>query len=852
MKISLNKIARVNQSYGAAGNPVQNGVQDLVEKIGAQLGAVEEVIEFGKKLEGVIVAKVISCKDHENSDHLHVCQIDDGGKTQNVDRDENGLVTVVCGAPNVREGLTVAWLPPGATVPDSYGTDEPFVLSARPLRGVVSNGMLASPRELALGDDHDGILEITDEVAPGTLFVDAFNLRDEVIIDIENKMFTHRPDCFGLLGVARELEGIHRRAYKSPDWFSLQPSFPQVETEELQLGVRNELPDLVPRFMAVTMRNVTIKQSPLWLRIYLAEMGVKSINNIVDYTNFFMLLTGQPLHAYDYDKVQAQDANADHATLVIRHPRAGEKITLLNGKEIEPRAEAIMIATQDKLIGVGGVMGGADTEVDQNTKNIILECATFDMYSIRRTAMAHGLFTDAVTRNNKGQSPLQNAAVLAKTIDEIQRYADGKVASNVIDDNHLSEEVVARGSLHPAITTTADFVNARLGLQLSASEMAQLLTNVEFRVDLQDDQLTITAPFWRTDIAIPEDIVEEVGRLYGFDHLPLELPQRDVTPTVKNTMYELKKQIRSTLAAAGANEVLTYSFVHGNMLQKAGQDPDLAFQLSNALSPDLQYFRTSLTPSLLDKVHMNIKAGHDTFALFEMNKTHNLLHADDDQGLPTEFNMLSLVMATNDKRVPKGQSAAYYDARAYLEHLTNSLGIAVQFDPIKTEPNFPVVRPFDMQRSAMVRVKGTDIYLGIIGEFKASVRKQFKLPVDSAGFEIGLNELLGTAGRTNEYVQLPRFPKVNLDICLAVPAATEAQELYNFVQQSISEVRPENTYDQLSFLDIYQRQDDTDHKQITFHYSIASYVKTMTDTEALKILDHVAEAAKKEFGAERV
>lgn len=852
MKISLNKITKINELYGSAGNPAPDGVDALVEKIGAQLGAVEEVIAFGKKLEGVIVAKVVSCKDHENSDHLHVCQIDDGGKAQDVDRDQNGYVTVVCGAPNVREGITVAWLPPGSTVPDSYGTEEPFVLSARPLRGVVSNGMLASPRELALGDDHDGILEITDDVAPGTPFVDAFNLRDETIIDIENKMFTHRPDCFGLLGVARELEGIQQRAYKSPEWYTLNPTFPGIETDELKLEVRNELPELTPRFMAVTMRNVAIKSSPLWLRIYLAEMGVKSINNIVDYTNWFMLETGQPLHAYDYDKVKAQDANADHATLVVRHPQAGEKITLLNGKEIEPRAEAIMIATNDKLIGVGGVMGGADTEVDANTTNIILECATFDMYSIRRTSMAHGLFTDAVTRNNKGQSPLQNAAVLAKIVDDIRRDADGKIASTVIDDNHVSHEAMERGSLHPAITLTTEFVNARLGLTLPANEMAQLLTNVEFRVDTRGDELTVTAPFWRTDIAIPEDIVEEVGRLYGFDHLPLELPQRDVTPTVKNALYELKKQLRGTLAAAGANEVLTYSFVHGNMLQKAGQDPDLAFQLSNALSPDLQYFRLSLTPSLLDKVHMNIKAGHDQFALFEMNKTHTLLHADDDQGLPTEFNMLSLVVATNDKRVQKGQGAAFYDARKYLEHLADSLGIAVQFDPLKTEPNYPVVRPFDPQRSAMVRVKGTDIYLGIIGEFKASVRKQFKLPVHSAGFEIGLQELQGTAGRAGGYTQLPRFPKVNLDICLAVPASTSAQELYNFVRQKIADVRPEDTLDDLSFLDIYQREDDKEHKQITFHYSIASFVKTMTDTEALALLNHAAEEAKKEFGAERI
>lgn len=852
MKISLNTLRFVNKHYNTSGDPAPNGVAELVEKIGAQLGAVEETIDFGAKYEGVIVAKIVSCVDHENSDHLHVCLLDDGGKAEGVARDANGHVQVVCGAPNAREGITVAWLPPGSTVPETAGTDDPFVLSARPLRGVVSNGMLASPRELALGDSHDGILEITEEVAPGTSFADAFNLRGDTIIDIENKMFTHRPDCFGLLGVAREIAGIYHQPYKSPDWYRTDAEIPAIEAEELPLTVRNEVPAEVLRFMAITMRDVEIKPSPLWLQIFLAKMGVKSINNIVDYTNFFMLETGQPLHVYDYDKVMAQDANADHATLVTRYPQPGEKIVLLNGKEIEPREQAIMIATNDELIGVGGVMGGADTEVDDNTKNIILECATFDMYSIRRTSMAHGLFTDAVTRNNKGQSPLQNRAVLAKIVDEIRQFAGGKIASAVIDDNHVDETALQRNSLHESVKLSANFINVRLGLQLTTQQIQMLLQNVEFDVVVAGDDLTVTAPFWRTDIEIPEDIVEEVGRLYGFDHLPLELPKRDVSPTQEDPLLTFKQRVRAILAAAGANEVLTYSFVHGKLLEKVGQDAALAFKLSNAISPELQYYRESLTPSLLDKVHQNIKAGYDSFALFEMNKTHNLLHPDNDNGLPTEFNMLSLVYVTDDKRVQKEQGAAYYDAQKYLTYLLDELGITVQFEKLTNEPNFPVVKPFDVQRSALVRVKGTDIYLGIIGEFKSSVRKQLKLPQHTAGFEIGLQELLGTAGRTSGYVQLPRFPKVEQDICLKVPANLEYQELYNFAADKLNEVQPDSALANLAPVDIYQRQDDQEHKQITFRYSIANYDKTMTDAEVSKMLDHLTAAAAKAFAAERI
>ncbi len=852
MKISVNKIRKINELYQAAGDPAPHGVQDLVEKIGAQLGAVEETIEYGKRFDGVIVSKVVSCVKHENSDHLNICKIDDGGKAQDVERDENGYVQVVCGAPNVREGLTVAWLPPGSTVPESFEDDEPFVLSARPLRGVVSNGMLASARELSIGESHDGIVELPEDIIAGTPFAVAFNLVGDVIIDIENKMFTHRPDCFGLLGVAREIAGIQHTAYKSPDWYTVNPTFPGIEAEELPLTVRNELPELVPRFMAAVLRDVTIKPSPLWLQIYLAQVGVKSINNIVDYTNWFMLETGQPLHAYDYDKVAAHDTDTHGATLVVRYPKQGEKIALLNGKEIEPRAEAIMIATNDTLIGVGGVMGGTTTEVDENTKNIILECATFDMYSIRRTSMTHGLFTDAVTRNNKGQSPLQNAGVLAKAIDEIRTAADGKLASAVVDDNHLDEATRTRGALYAPVTVTPDFINARLGLTLTAEEICTLLKNVEFTVDQDGDSLIATAPFWRTDIEIAEDIVEEVGRLYGFDHLPLELPKRDLTPTQKDSMLTFKQRVRSILAAAGANEVLTYSFVHGNLMEKVGQNPEQAFQLSNAISPELQYYRMSLTPSLLDKVHMNIKAGYGKFALFEMNKSHNLLHADTDQGLPTEFNMISLVFAANDKQADKQMGAAFYEARTYLTYLTDTLGIAVQFEAISNEPDFPVVKPFDLKRSALVRVKGTDTYLGIIGEFKSSVRKALKLPEHSAGFEIGLKELLGTSGRTGGYAQLPRFPKTEQDICLKVPAGVAYQDLYNLVWNTLAEIQPEATVPALRPIDIYQREDDPEHKQVTLRFSIASFEKTMTDAEVSKMLEKVASAAHEAFQAEVV
>lgn len=850
MKISLNDIRYYQKKYNWSADPAPNGVNELIEKIGAQLGAVEETIEFGKKFEGVVVAKVISCVDHENSDHLHVCKVDDQGAVKDLERDENGYVTVVCGAPNVREGLTVAWLPPGSTVPETVGTDEPFVLSARPLRGVVSNGMLASPRELALGDSHEGILEITDDIPAGMSFSVALNLVDDTIIDIENKMFTHRPDCFGLMGVAREIAGIYHQPFTSPDWYRATPELPEIETQELALEVRNELPVDVPRFVAITMRNVTVGPSPLWLQVFLAKMGVKSISNIVDYTNYYMLLTGQPLHAYDYDKVMAQDSDADHATLVVRYPEEGEKITLLNGKRIEPRAQAIMIATNDTLIGVGGVMGGADTEVDENTKNIIIECATFDMYSVRRTSMAHGLFTDAVTRNNKGQSPLQNMAVLAKIVDQL-RETGAQVASRFIDVNHVDTVVMERGQLHAPVKLSREFINTRLGLSLTTQEIQALLRNVEFTAITEADDLTVGAPFWRTDIEIPEDIVEEVGRLYGFDKLPRELPERDLSPVAKDATLELKKRVRQILSSAGANEVLTYGFTHGNLLEKAGQDPNSAFKLANAISPDLQYLRMSVTPSLLDKVHMNIKAGHNEFALFEINKTHNLLHENDDNGLPTEFMLMSLVYAANDKYVNKDAGAAFYQARAYMDFLADKLGLTFAYTAAM-DVDYPIVKPFDVSRSALVSVAGTDIFLGMVGEYKTKVRKQLKLPVHSAGFEIDFSALAKIAQSGTKYMQLPRFPKTEQDICLKVPVAVAYGDLLDCVQTSLTKSQPEQALAAVSPVDIYQKNTDDTTKQVTFRVSVTSYIKTLRDEEVSKILQAIAQAAATQYGAEVV
>lgn len=859
MKLSLNTIRFINQHNGSAGDPAPNGVDALEQRIGAQLGAIEETIDFGKKFKEVVIVKVITCTNHPNADRLHVCKVDDGGKVEGVERDEQGHVQVVCGAPNVREGMLAAWLPPGSTVPNTVDKD-PFVMELREIRGQKSNGMMASPKELSIGDGHEGILEVDKEVAPGTPFTEAYNLEGEVIIDIENKMFTHRPDCFGFIGIARELEGIQHRPYVSPGWYKLQPEFPAVESDPLPLEVKNELPDIVPRFTAITMRDVIVKPSPVWLQILLTEVGLRPINNIVDYTNFYMMVTGQPLHAYDYDKVMSQDEGANHATLMVRYPREGEKIMLINGKEVQPRPETIMIASRDKLLGVGGTMGGSETEVDENTKSIIIEVATFDMYSIRRTGMAHGLFTDAATRFNKGQSPLQNLCVLAKIVDEIRQSANGKVASKVIDINYVPREVLDRGSIHAPIRVSPEFINIRLGLKLSIDEMAQLLKNVEFDVQNTDSELAVRAPFWRTDIEMPEDIVEEIGRLHGYDHLLLELPKRDLSPASKNKILEFKQKAREILRQAGANEVLTYSFVHGNLLDKVGQDKERAYRIANALSPDLQYYRLSLLPSLLERVHSNIKNGYDEFALFEIGKAHEVsFYEDSESDIPGEVNHLAFVYAASEKSLRNSSSIAgapYYEAKKYLEALLSSLGItnvtfsAGERDPVR-EIDRQAVKPFAAGRMSFVKIG--DEVVAVVGELRGSTRKALKLPEFVAGFELDIDALSKYLDTEEAgYTLLPRFPKLEQDICLKVGLQVSYGELFEIVHSEIDRLKPQQSFAVLIPVDIYQRDSDIAHKQITFRLSIASFERTLTDGEVAKLLDDVAAIAHGKVDAERI
>lgn len=809
-------------------------INELATLIGARLVEIEDTIDYGAKFKDVIIAKVVHCAPLEGSDHLNVTKLDDGNARRDVERDENGLVQVVCGAPNVRAGMMVAWLPPNSVVPETYNSGEPFVLGARKLRGVMSNGMIASARELALSDEHEGILDIGDYIEPGTSFVDFLHLND-TLLDIENKSLTHRPDAFGVIGFAREVAGIQGRQFETPVWLKAPDvaSIEEIVSDFPEPKITIDDPMLADRYQGIVITNVDGKmRAPLTQQTYLTRVGVRPISAIVDMTNFLMLETGQPLHAFDYDKLAA--VNGGRLDIHVRAGRENETLALLDGRTITLTPDDIVIANGETAVALAGAMGGAATEVDETTKTIFLESATFNLYNLRATQMRHGIFSEAITRFTKGQPAELSMPVLVMGVKLLGTLMDGRPASRIAEAYPGRKDPIT-------IELTVEKVNSVLGTHLTNDEISRTLQNVEFGVDGQD-VLRVTVPYWRNDIHIQEDLIEEIGRLGGFDSIRPILPVRDFTAVAPDAFDELRSRIRAILARAGGNEVFTYSFVHGNLLEKAGQARGDSYRITNSISPDLQYYRQSLTPSLLHHIHGNIKQGFDAFALFELNKVHPKQHGLTDEGVPAEVDMLSLVVAS--KKSP--DSAPYYQAKRLLDFMAAQLNLELMYAPIETEPGFPVTSPFEYRRSALVTDKKTGTFLGIVGEYKTAVKKAFKLPEYSAGFELGTQDLLEAVRQLSpDYAPLSRFPGTERDICFQVGRDVRYDQIVDAAKKAL-DAGPLTT--NIEPLDIYQPSDGL-VKNITIRIKLVSHERTLTSDDATEVIAKVIEAVKTQVEA---
>ena len=565
--------------------------------------------------------------------------------------------------------------------------------------------------------------------------------------------------------------------------------------------------------------------------VFLAKAGMKKISKIVDATNITMLLTGQPLHAFDYDKF-VKVGGLETAKIVVRVAKKGEKLTLLDGKEIElVPDDDIVICSNETPVALAGAMGGESTEIDENTKKVILESATFSLYKERKMQMAHGIFSEAITRFTKGQpvggtipALMRCASMLVDQPEKISGFLD-KWGESYKD--HFINELIG---------ISAKMVNDLLGTEYSISEIIETLENVGFSErDLQGKEgkistVVIRAPQWRTDIHIKEDVIEEVGRLRGYDNIPLNLPLRPFIGADKNPMFELKRELRSILSdRLNANEVLTYSFVSKDLQEKVGEDFTDSYEIVNSISPELQVFRQSITPSLIDKMYENIRAGHKEFSLYEFNQVTNKKLGLTEEKVPEIENHVAMI-STSD----------FYFAKAMLMEMGKRLHVKFKLE----ENNVAEFPYFEKVRSAKVTLDGETV--GVVGEIKQRVLKNFKVK-QAAGFELNLDEIVNAPRNIIVSPKISKFPFVERDITAKIKVGEMFVKLEEGINDALDEM---GLVYKVKPVSIYQGE-DKETKNVSFHISFSSPEKTLEANEISDIMEKV-EKTVSETGAEIV
>lgn len=816
--------------------PEEVSTDELIKLIGSRLVEVEGKIDLSKKYKGIKIVKVETCEAIPET-HLHLCQINVG---------EKYLVQVVCGAPNVRAGMLAVWIAPGCIVPQTYGREN-FEISKRKLRGYESSGMLAGLDEIDLGDDHSGIVEIDPDFAKaGDDFAEKFELND-IILDIENKSLTHRPDTFGLIGFAREVAGILGIKFKEPSvkFGDLEIS-PLLNADQLnafcndseKVLINVEDKELCERYSAAVfevsgteLKNATEKDKYLMPgAVFLAKAGMRTISKIVDATNIVMLLTGQPLHAFDYDKF-VKVGGGNEPKINVRAGRDGEKLKLLDDKEIKLNESDIVICSNDVPVALAGAMGGESTEIDDNTSKVILESATFSLTHERKMQMAHGIFSEAITRFTKGQPAAGTIPALALCSSMLLKSPAGILD---FEDMGISGKNEDPENLNSRIKVSVDEINGLLGTKYKLDEIVSTLSNVGFDVKDNGGELDVLAPRWRTDIKIREDVIEEVGRLKGFDNIPMNLPFRPFIGAKCNPMFELKHEIRGILSdRLGLNEVLTYSFVSKDLQEKVGEDEKDSYEIVNSISPELQCFRQSIVPSLIDKMYENIRSGHEDFALYEFNQVTRKSLGLTEEEVPKMENHLGMI-STGD----------FYQAKAILTELGKRLHVKFNVE----ENNVAEFPYFEKVRSAKVTVDGETV--GVVGEIKGRVARKFKINGVS-GFEINLDEVVGVRRDIKVDLKLSKFPFVNRDLTIKIDTRTPFSDISEAILEALAEKAQsfrniekdanknsvevsEGLIYRLTPTSIFLKDDGT--KNVAFHLEFSSPIKTLEANEISGIM----------------
>ncbi|MBQ4075129.1 MAG: phenylalanine--tRNA ligase subunit beta [Clostridia bacterium] len=761
---------------------------------------VEGVEPLGAELENVVVGKVLTCRDHENSDHLHVCTVDVG---------EEEPLQIVCGAPNVKEGLLVPVAKIGAKLPGGH------VIKKGKLRGVESQGMLCSgpeigvPVELYPSVGDAGLLILNEEYPLGTDVKAIFGL-DDTVIDFE--ILANRPDCLCVWGVARETATAMGTELK----------LPEIKVQEVggDIGDYAKIDvletELCSRYAAKVVKNVRIAPSPAWLRQYLHAAGMRSINNIVDITNFIMLETGHPMHAFDLSKVRGRH-------IIVRKANAGESLTTLDGKTHPLTGSELMICDAEGPTGLAGIMGGEESEITEETREVLFECAAFDRTSTRLTARALGIRTESSGRFERGVSPATVMDALNRACQMVNILDAGDVVSGVYD-NYPNPVVPA--TLHCSCQRMA----RRAGVDIDPEDMVKILEKLQFTVTRNGDELTVTAPAFRQDVDQEADICEEVLRYAGYDRIPVTRLRGASPMGGLNDKSRRQNELRKILTGMGFYETMTFSFISAKAISNLGlPEADLRNQplmVLNPLGEDTACMRTSLLPGLLKTLSTNVKNGNENGRIYELGTIFDAQNRT-AENLPTENPALAIGMYGN---------ADFYAIRGVVEALCQQAGMAYEI----ASCDEPYLHP---GRRAAIKVNGE--VLAVLGEVHPDAAQRFDIPGRAYVAHIDLPLYFAATQKMSEVKSIARFPAVNRDLALVMADAQQVGPLMNAMKNGCGAL-----LEDIRMFDVFRgAQIGEGNKSVAFSLTIRAADHTLTEEEINRVTDKALKIAREQFNA---
>lgn len=778
--------------------------EELADKLTMVGLEVESISRLGPDLAGVRVGRVEKVEPHPNAD-LSVCQINVGDQVLNI----------VCGAPNVRVGIKVPVALEGAVLPNG------IEIKAVELRGVMSYGMACSEKELGIGDDDSGLLELPDDVEIGIELTEALGLDDQ-ILDVS--IYANRPDCMSMLGIAREIAALAGEKLH----------YPQITVKESDLKIEDltsvavEDPDKCPRYSVRIIRNVTLQPSPLWMQQRLLAAGMRPINNIVDITNFVMLETGQPLHAFDYDRLSEN-------RIVVRTPKSNEiKFVTLDGVERELDREMLMICDAEAPVCVGGVMGGQNSEVTEDTKTILLESANFAAASIRRTARSLAISSEAAARFEKGIDPNATIFALNRAAQLMAELAGGEVVQGIIDVNNadISERVL---HLRP------QQVNRLLGTDIDEQSMVDILNCLELKVDHSSKPWKVTVPSFRRDLELECDLIEEIGRFWGYEKIPTTLPKGMSGAGGETRELAVVDQIKEQLLGAGLSEIMTFSFVNPKSLTQSKLDllPIFAqpIALANPITEDHAVMRTTLMPSMLECAAYNISRQQHNLSLFEVSAVY-LADELPLTKLPSEQRRLAVLLCGNRNKAQwnwQTEQYDFYDLKGLVELVLDNFAADYQWE----RSELPIFHP-----GRQVQVLIGEKPIAYLGEVHPDVQKNYRIPERIYLAEINLAELLKYERPVTKFQSLPRYPAVDRDLAVIVSEEVPVGALVEELKQAGGSL-----LQTIDIFDVYQgKQVEPGKKSIAFSF-VFQADRTLTDEEVNDLLKRMYEAVQQKFGA---